>query len=133
MSGAWEFPITFCRDFRNRNRPLQLTACSSGEIEHALLQAWERGWYCVVIVSHSFELIRRRKNANGKAKVDRIAVRRFERLCRFLSEHTDKFRTCTFSEPLEIDIAVADSKPLRARAVDTSTRLWEQLTRRIMG
>ena len=130
--GVVEFPITFVRTFTGRRRPLQLTACSSGEIEQALWQAWRRGWGSVVLVWHSFELIRGRNVPPFRARLDRIALGRFERLCRFLQRHRDKFRTTTFAEPLATEcLGNSQALPLRARAADTLVRWVEQLTRRM--
>jgi hypothetical protein len=130
--GVVEFPITFVRTFTGRRRPLQLTACSSGEIEQGLWQAWRRGWGFVVLVWHSFELIRGRNAPPYQARLDRIALRRFERLCRFLEGHRDKFRTATFAEPLAAECSGnSQTSPLRARAAHTLVRWGEQLTRRM--
>ena len=95
VEGLLEIPINNFRDFRGL-RHTQLCACSSEEMENVLLQTWKKGWNSFVIVSHSFELIQRGPIIS-KCRVNRINVKRFQRLCRFLSGNRDKFRTCTFS------------------------------------
>ena len=129
--GVYEFPITVFEDYPNHYRHAQLTACSSRELDAALLAAWARGWYSFVIVSHSFELVKRSPRMGTLASPDRIAVRRFERLCRFLAQHQDKFRTTTFSEldPAEIP-TIEDMRPLKSNVLRTGQRMVEQLARK---
>lgn len=131
--GVREFPITFFRDFRGRNRHLQLTANSIGELRNTLLDAWSRRWQSVVIVSHSFELIKGRNKRSRLARPDTIVIRRFRALCEFLDENRDKFRTSVFSEKPTTNVnADQDVTPLRVRRVDTCLRLVEQALRRIL-
>ena len=54
LEGIIEVPITWFRDGLNRIRPAQLCACSSGEFEHILNDAWRRGWRVVTLLLHSF-------------------------------------------------------------------------------
>lgn len=128
-----EFPITYVRDARGRDRVFQLTACSIGEMKQALCDAWRRGWSSVVIVSHSFELIQGRGSLADRTRPDSFVLRRFHWLCEFLSENRDKFRTATFSEhPQLTDVADPLEEPLRTRPSDTLARLGEQLSRRVI-
>lgn len=131
LEGVWEFPITCFRDWPGHRRHAQLCACSSRELEGALLQAWRRGWYAFVLVSHSFELINRRWNSDAPPAPDRAVIRRFERLCRFLEAHRDKFQTATFGglDPASIPI-VDEAVPLRSNVYRTARRFAEQLARR---
>lgn len=131
ICGVWEFPITFVRAFGRQCRPLQLAACSDGELRNGLLGAWDQGWSCAVLVSHSFELIRDRSTARQTPRPDRIAIRRFRRLCRFLEQNRDKFRTSTFAEPLAPGTwADGPWEPLRAGLLGSSVRMFEQCVRR---
>jgi hypothetical protein len=59
IGGVFEFPTTFFQDSPGHFRYAQLRACSACELEGALLPAWRRGWHAFVLVSHTFELIRR--------------------------------------------------------------------------
>lgn len=129
LEGVIEVPITFFLDRPGHHRHLQLTACSHGEIRAALLQAWSRGWCTAVLVSHSFELVGRR--VPGRVvRPDFVVIRRFERLCRFLAQNRDKFRTTTFSELGQVPLS--DATPggaLRSNPFRTICRMAEQVWR----
>lgn len=133
IHGVYEYPVSCFLDWRGRYRHAQICACSSQELESALLGAWERGWTSFVVVSHSFELIRRRKQQGKQAIADPIVIKRFERLCRFLASNCDKFRTALFSEisPEAIDAATS-LQPLRCGLLPTAWRYAEQLARRVL-
>lgn len=81
-----ELPMTVYQDGRGL-RHTQLTACSSGEMEHLLWQALERQWPAVVLLSHNFELLNPELSA-----VDPVMVKRLHRLCEFLAKNDDCFR-----------------------------------------
>ena len=132
IEGVWEFPISFFREWPGHYRHAQLCACSVQELRESMLQAWQRGWYSYVLVSHGFEMLRRRKQAGVTALADRTVIRRFEGLCRFLGENRDKFRTIGFSDvdPATIPVA-APVRPLRSSAYGTAWRFAEQLARRL--
>jgi hypothetical protein len=130
VEGVVEYPITFFEDWPGHYRHLQITACSFGEMKHALLEARRRGWSSVVLVSHSFELLKNRKSPRTPLLPDQICVRRFEQLCRFLAEHPDQFRTATFSElGAPPTSAPKESGPLKSNMLRTARRHSEQLLR----
>jgi hypothetical protein len=132
LHGVHEFPISFFRDRPRHYRHAQLCACSSRELEHALTGAWERGWYAFVLVTHSGELLKRRLHPEELARVDGIVVRRFERLCRFLASHRDRFRTAVFSDLAPETIPpLAPSRPLSSGIHRTAWRLIEQAAQRL--
>jgi hypothetical protein len=128
LEGVIEVPISFFKDWPGHCRPAQLCACSHREMTHALLQAWEAGWKTFVVVSHSFELIKRIKESSGGAVPDRLVIRRMEGLCRFLGDHKDKFRSAVFADldPSDI-VASAAAAPLRSKLSLTIGRMTEQL------
>jgi hypothetical protein len=132
LEGVHEFPISSFRDWPGHDRHAQLCACTERELEFALMEAWRRGWFSFVLVSHSFELLRGRKKPGRAPTADRIVIRRFEHLCRFLSEHRDKFRTSGFSE-IDPDLIPSTGRPspLRSSVHRTMGRFVEQLARRI--
>jgi peptidoglycan/xylan/chitin deacetylase (PgdA/CDA1 family) len=132
IEGVVEFPISVFRDWPGHLRHAQLCACSARELEGALMAAWRRGWYAFVLVSHSFELIRGRRASGPPPAPDRIVVRRFLRLCRFLDEHRDKFKARGF-DGLDPDRVpeVAASCPLPSSVRRTAGRFVEQLVRRV--
>lgn len=133
LEGVHEFPLSFFHCFPGQLRPLQLCACASGEIESALWRAAERGWFSFVVVLHSFELLRRSKRPGHVNRPCRICLKRLERLCRFLADHSGEFRSVFFSEirPSEIPVNL-NGGPLRARAGQTIWRYAEQLAARIL-
>ena len=97
------------------------------------MMAWDMNWYSVVIVSHSFELIKHRKQTRKAASVHRILVRRFDRLCRFLAGNRDRFQTAVFSEISTESIPRTEfSQPLHSGLHYTIHRYYEQALRRIM-
>lgn len=125
MEGIYEFPVTLFRDFPKHLRPLQICGCSSWEMETVLTEAAEKGWHSAVIVSHSFELLRR-----PFKKIDRenqTVVRRFEKLCGFLSVRPDKFRTRLFSEVEPGSIPDIEAAVIRSNTLRTAARILEQL------
>ena len=123
VDGVVEVPVTWYRDRPGGVRPLQLCACSSEEMTRVLLDAWRSGWRVAVIVSHGFELIRRRP----KPKPHRVVVRRFEALCRFLAENRDKFETCGFADLVPEDLAEPEpARALRSSLARTLRRYAEQ-------
>jgi len=129
MNGVYEFPIGFVEDWPGHFRAAQLGACSFAELSAMITQAWERGWHSFVIVSHSFELLNK-----SKTKADPIVVGRFERLCRFLADNRDKFRTTGFAGMDVAGIpAGEDAAPLRSSIQRTAWRYGEQLARRLYG
>ena len=134
IEGVWEFPISGFQDWPGHYRHAQLCACTAGEMEQALLSAWRAGWRSFVIVSHGFELIRRRKQIALPPLPDHFVRRRFERLCRFLAEHRDKFRTRHFTEvdPQSLAATGTGPEPLRSGMHRTAHRFVEQLVRRMV-
>jgi hypothetical protein len=127
-----EFPVSYFGDWPGHYRHAQVCACSAPELEAALMQAWRSGWYSFVIVAHSFELIKRHPWSTKPARPDRFVIRRFERLCRFLARHRDKFRTAHFRDldPAEIP-TLAPERPLHSGGRRAAMRVAEQLARRI--
>jgi hypothetical protein len=134
INGVQEFPVAFFRDRPGHYRHAQLCACSAREMRNALLDAWRREWHSFVIVSHGFEMLRRRKQTRKPVLPDRIVIRRFESLCRFLADHRDKFRTATFAEVDPEDVAAtAPAQPLWSSTRHTAWRYVEQLARRVVS
>ena len=130
MEGLLEIPINNFKDFRGL-RLSQLCACSAAEMENALLQAWKKGWNSFVIVSHSFELIRRGTTI-AESCVNRIDLDRFQRLCRFLSGNRDKFQTCTFDTSPDFTISSGIVlEPIVMNPFLTLGRLLQQVRQRL--
>ena len=132
VSNLWEFPVTWWQDTLGNRRHAQLCSCSSAELCGALLTAWAAGWHSFVIVSHSFELLKKRRKRVSKPAPDPLVVRRFDHLSRFLQQNSDKFQTCHFADikPDSIPPLQAD-KPLGSPAYRTAWRVLEQTYRRL--
>lgn len=131
IEGVWEFPITFFQDYPNHRRHTQLAACSFNEMKTALLDAWQAGWFSFVIVLHSFELVRNR-NPDTPCLPDKRNIDRFQRLCGFLAEHTDKFSTTTFSAlDTSTTPEIKEVEGLHSRIHHTAWRYAEQAFARI--
>lgn len=131
VEGVVEFPVGSFEDWPGHYRPLQLCACSASELTWALREAWRRRWRYLVLIFHSFELLRRPCHIDEPAKPNKIVIQRFTRLCRFLAEHQTRFRTRVFSEidPAEIPPPLRDA-PLESRLFRTAWRYFEQLQSR---
>ncbi len=100
LDDIWEFPITSFRDFPllrpGHLRPLQIAAASRGELARVVEQAIARRMHAVVVLLHSFELIRR--DGSGHWAVDWKHVRRFQALCEILADRADRIATCRFDD-----------------------------------
>jgi hypothetical protein len=134
MEGVYELPITYFEDWPGHHRALQLGSCSFAEITAVLRLAARARWRSVVIVLHSFEMIRRPqgRSAPGIGRPAAVVIRRFERLCRFLDRHRDQFRTVTFRglDPAAL-VGPQPARALRSHVGRTSWRYVEQLVGRL--
>ena len=121
-----EAPMTTFIDGMQRRRHVQLTACSYAELKASLHQAHQRGLNSYIFLSHSAELLKPTVN-----KYDRIAVRRFEKFCRFLADNKNLFRTCSF-EDMRLESAQKDIMPLQIGQLPTIQRYYEQSLRHVI-
>jgi hypothetical protein len=132
VQGLWEIPVGAFQDYPGHLRHLQLSACSLGEIRHAILEAHRLGWTHLVLVMHSFELIQRRHLQGLEPRVDRLMLRRFEGLCQFLAANRSLVETGHFSH---IDPAALagrqPSGPLVSHPGRALWRLGQQAWRRL--
>ena len=126
IHGVTTFPATVMTDGFGKSRPVQIGACSFGEMRDALLSAKSRGHRDFVIVSHNFEML-----IPGTTRPDWIVVRRFERLCSFLAEHSDAFCVRGFDEDLKTPLDKDQRPPPQASALSTVHRYAEQIQRRL--
>ena len=131
INGVVEVPVTHFRDFPRHARHAELCACSGGELRRALSQAWGQGWRSFVIVSHSFELVRRQAALEKPPAPNRLVISRLRQLCEHLSDHCDRFRTVGFAE-LDADTIVSPQPALglRGSMISTARRMAEQLAGR---
>lgn len=122
--GVIEYPMTVFQDGLGALRHVQLTACSSSEIEAMLWQALEVGRKSFVILFHNFELL-----SPSKSMADGVVIRRFRRLCEFLERNRDCFRTTGF-HGLEPKFVTTQPMPLKSNFWNVATRILEQIYRR---
>lgn len=122
--GVYEYPMTVFKDGSGHLRHVQLTACTSREIEGLLWQALEKGRSSFVTLSHSFELLNQLKD-----RPDDIVVKRFQKLCAFLDKHRDVFRVRGF-QGLDPKTQSEQPAPLDSPIWKTGLRTIEQLYRR---
>lgn len=125
IGGIREFPMTVFADGTGRLRHAQITACSWREMESLLWQALECDQRAFVILCHGSELLNR-----IRTRPDAIAVSRFEKLCRFLEQNADCFRTQTFDRDLPALHKSRQPVPLKSSIWRTGTRVMEQIWRR---
>jgi hypothetical protein len=107
--GVREFPATYFRDARSL-RPVQLCACSFDELRFVLEQSAADGLTDLVLVTHSFEMVRVGDlDAGGRlVRPRRWLGRRFTHLCQYLGEHRDRLQTSHFRS---VDRAATATQP----------------------
>ncbi len=128
-----EVPVSFWHSHPFPPRHAQICATSAGELRHALWEASENNRTTFVIVSHSFELLKKRRQMVNRPSPDWVVVRRFRKLCQFLGQHRDRFRTCGFGDlDPHLVQATHPQGPLRGSRSHTAWRGVEQLYRRLM-
>jgi len=97
----WEIPVTnfvtgaWCW---HGLKQLNINAVSLWEMKSVLEQADRIGLNAVTFIAHSFSLLKVADVQFRRLRPDRLVLRRFEGLCRFLREHADRFRVVGFSE-----------------------------------
>ena len=91
-----------------------------------LEQALANGWDSVVIVTHNFEML-----SPDKQHVDRFVERRFRQLCRYLAQHSDRYRVRGFVDAPGVDIQPQPAPPA-ANPLRAGQRYAEQAVRRFL-
>jgi hypothetical protein len=128
MGGVTEIPVGAIQDYPGHLRHAQLCACGGNELIHALNEAEANGWDFFVIVSHSFEMLSRRRSAKPPF-IRESVVRRFEKLCLFLSKNRDRFQTAGFEDLRKTKVLKnvgARPIPVKGRITYTLERVIEQ-------
>jgi peptidoglycan/xylan/chitin deacetylase (PgdA/CDA1 family) len=100
-NGIWEVPVTNFEAGAWRLRglkPLEISAVSFREICAVLEYAARNGCEAVTLVLHSFSLFKHRDVQFSELRPDRIMIRRFRAVCRYLRQRSSDFRVATFSE-----------------------------------
>lgn len=120
--GMIEVPVGTIGTLGGGQRHAQITALTLPEMEAAILHARDQGSASFTLVTHSFELINRRKLA-----VNRIVRRRFEGLCQALSTMPGVTTGTYRDNPPALACPDNPSEPLPADAMRTTYRYAEQL------
>lgn len=124
-NGIMEVPMTTFIDGSGKRRDSQLTACSYAELSSSMINAYEQKWQSHVLLSHSFELMK-----PDFSSYDKLAVKRFEKLCVFLANNTDKFQTSFFD-----NVVIPKDKTkqhLKTGLTPLLKRYYEQSLRKII-
>lgn len=124
-AGIVEAPMSTFKDGAGQRRHVQLTACSYSELRNSMQQAQEYQWNDFVLLSHSSELLN-----SACDKQDKVVTKRFEKLCAFLANNTDRFKTSHFEE-LQVNSNGSQVKSLSLGLLPTIQRYYEQSLRRI--
>lgn len=120
--GIIEVPVGTIGTLNGGQRHAQITALTLDEMLAAVRHARDAGHENFVLVSHSFELINRRRLA-----VNRVVRRRFNGLVRELSQMPGVATATFHNNPPQITNGVLASTPVPATALRTGMRLAEQL------
>lgn len=119
--GVIEVPVGTIGALGGRQRHAQITALSLGEMMAAIAHARAAGRETFTLVSHSFELINRRKMA-----VNRVVRHRFARLIKALAEMPG-VTTGTYADaPPSLAASARPSQPLPHSSLRTGRRIAEQ-------
>lgn len=119
--GVIEVPVGTIGTIGGGQRHAQITALTLAEMVAAVRHARDEGHNTFVLVSHSFELINRRRLA-----VNHVVRRRFTGLVRELAAMRD-VSTATFRDnPPSLDPGLPPRQPVPATALRTGMRLAEQ-------
>jgi peptidoglycan/xylan/chitin deacetylase (PgdA/CDA1 family) len=119
--GVIEVPVGTIGTLNGGQRHAQITALTLAEMTAAVRHARDAGQDAFVLVSHSFELINRRRLA-----VNHVVRRRFTGLVRELAGMPG-VTTATFrNNPPQLAFGAEPSQPVPATALRTGMRLAEQ-------
>jgi hypothetical protein len=99
IEGVHEFPITVFRVSGLAGvKPLEISAVSVSEILAAIDQLREVGCRDVVLVLHSFSLLKNLGVRYEKCSPNHIVIRRLRKLCAVLADRKSEIEVCVFQE-----------------------------------
>ena len=128
--GVQEIAVAAFQDYQGHFRPAQICACSAAEMVRALDQAEKRGWRHFVIVGHSFEMLAGRWEKNPRIRNE--VVDRFEKLCAYLGQHRDRFRTVGFDDLCALPEFQGVPPPsIKGNLLNTAGRVFQQALNRL--
>lgn len=120
--GVIEVPVGSIGTHSGGQRHAQITAITLAEMKAAISHARDEGRASFTLVSHSFELINRRKMA-----VNNVVRRRFAGLCSALRDMADVETGNYIANPPMLSAQPGSTTPLPANAIRTGMRYAEQL------
>jgi len=127
FEGMIEVPVGSIGTLGGGLRHAQITALSLAELRAAIGHARDNAYSSFTLVTHSFELINRRKLA-----VNKIVKQRFEGLCRTLAD-MDGVTTGNYRDtPPLFGGSFQSSRPMPANALRTGYRYAEQLVSNVL-
>lgn len=126
IDGVAEYPLASFGDWPGHLRGLQLAACSLAEITYVLQKARSTRWNSVVVLSHSAELL-----TEDRSKPDRVLIKRFEGLCRFLAEGKLEFPTSWLRDEDTEKATSCLATPITSAPWRTAKRFGEQAWGRV--
>ena len=129
FSGIRELPVTCFTDVgpvgRGKLRPMQITALSANEQIALLQQAHMQHRDVVVIVTHPFEFLKKKDFRYRGMKPNRMVQGRFETLCRFLADNSDRFAVVSLEDAAR-ECSYQDQRPpLKGNALRATMRATE--------
>lgn len=97
---VFELPLTCYREFPLRKtwNSFQISATSYGEFMAALNHYYNQHIQLITILTHSFEFVRPKDIQFSKIAPNRLLIRRFDNICRFLASHVDKYEVITYQD-----------------------------------
>ncbi|MGB5103830.1 MAG: hypothetical protein WBO04_11005 [Steroidobacteraceae bacterium] len=120
-----EVPVTRFDDGITRGgRPLSLVGISSAEMRHVLESLERAGEPTAVVVMHSNEFVKtERLWADRPLEPRRLVASRFEKLCRFLAERSERFPTRFITDYAGAVDTLEDSMIVKSSILRTQGRL----------
>jgi hypothetical protein len=99
MEGVYEFPVTVFRvSGLSGYKPLEISAVSVSEIMTTIQLLQKAGCRDVVLVLHSFSLLKNGGVRYESCQPDHLVIRRLEKLCAMLSERRGEIEVCVLGE-----------------------------------
>jgi hypothetical protein len=111
--GVWEIPVTNFAAGAGRFRglkPLNVASVSYAEMRRVLDSAEHCGLRNVVIILHSFALLKRKDVQFLHMRPDRVVIKRLENLCAFLAADSRRFQVITFGSRPQLEVCSIESR-----------------------
>jgi hypothetical protein len=124
-NGVWEVPVTNFETglWKMRGfKPLDIGAVSLPEMKRVLEEAERLEMRTVVFLMHSFTLFKKADPQFRSLRPDRLVIRRFRELCKFLGESSGRLKVVTFADKPDFSSASRPSAVPRVGALLSSCR-----------